>query len=65
MESREGDEQYSALKTIMKLNGLCLEFFAVEFGAKGCCSSLFYAVKKLDFNNTLTRKADEKLRYVL
>ena len=26
---------------------------------------LFYAVKKLDFNNTLIRKADEKLRYVL
>ena len=47
---------YLALKTIIESNGLCVEVFAVEVGARGYCSgSVLCCFKKLGFSNALIR----------
>ena len=46
----------------MLSKGWCVELFAVEVGARGCCSrSVLCCFKKLGFNNKLIRKTIKKL----
>ena len=48
--------KYLALKTTIECNGWSVELFAAEVGARGYCSkSVLCCLRKLGFNDTLTR----------
>ena len=58
--------KYLALKTVIESSGWCVEFFAVEVGARGYCSkSVLCCFKKLGFNNTCIRNTIKKLSKAL
>ena len=64
MESRHSSKnyKYSALKTTIESNGLSVEIFVVEVGARGYCSKcVLCCLKKLGFNNTFIWNNIKKL----
>ena len=68
MESWHGTKirKYLALKTTIESNGLPVELFAVEVGAREYCSKFaLRCLKKLGFNNTLIRKQHQKIQKVI
>ena len=54
--------KYSPLKTVIELNGWCVDLFPVEVGARGYCSkTVSFCLKRIGFNNRLIKSTIKKL----